>query len=462
MNMKNIGIIIGSEYRRRVRKKSFLLTTFLTPLLLGLCFLIPFGLMMADGNETYKVKVIDKSGIVAPYLENNDKLEYVVAESGETVEEIRNNLKGQGLYAVVEISAQDEKGDVSVSAFSDEPLSIEVKSDLSDVVNKSIEDYKLGFYNIDNLDSILKNVKSDIRINAMTVSDTGETKEDSVEIYMIIAYVAGLLIYMFVLLFGNSVMNSVIEEKSSRVVEVLVSSVKSVELMMGKIVGVALVALTQFTIWIVVCVAVVAGASTFVADKVLKDNGGMAAMTSMASGMPVGGGEGDVDIAALIESAGASQEATGALKVLNMIKEVNWIYLIGCFVIYFIMGYLLYASMYAAVGASVENASEASQLTLPVTIPLILGLFIMLFAFNHPSSPLAVWASIIPWTAPMVMLARVPFGTVPGWQIALSVVLLFATFVATAYLSARIYRSGILSYGKKSTFKDMFKWMKQK
>ena len=279
---------------------------------------------------------------------------------------------------------------------------------------------------------------------------------------MVLAYLMSFMIYMFVFMFGNMVMRSVIDEKSSRVVEVIVSSVKSVELMMGKIIGVALVALTQFLIWVVLTFAIVTGVSTFAAPK-LADDADMAQAVRMAASS---GGVHPDNIDGIVDAASqqtvADGESDGIFDIISKVKGLPWGYIIGCFLIYFLLGYLLYASMFAAIGAAVDNEADTSQLQLPITIPLIIGLFIMLHTFEHPSSQLSFWASIIPFTSPMVMLARIPFGVVPFWQLALSIGLLIITFVAMAMLSARIYRAGILMYGKKSSWKDLWKWMKQK
>ena len=272
---------------------------------------------------------------------------------------------------------------------------------------------------------------------------------------MILAYLMSFIIYMFVFLFGNSVMQSIIEEKSSRVVEVVVSSVRSVELMMGKIIGVALVALTQFVMWVVLTLVIVVAFGSVASQKLAEKQPEAVASIMAAEG------SGSIDnIASLVEATSQDGENAGMVKILRQISDMNWLYIIGCFLIYFILGYLLYASMFAAVGAAVDNAADTGQLQMPITIPMIIGLFMMLHVFQHPSSPIAFWGSIIPWTSPMVMLARIPFGVVPAWQLVLSIGLLLLAFVATAYLSARIYRRGILSFGKKSTFKDLFKWMK--
>lgn len=463
MDLKKIGIVISHEYSIRVRKKSFILTTILTPLLLGLLIFVPAGIMLMGGEDAQKVKIIDESGLIAPYFESNDKIEYVMAEPGETLESVRDNFFDTDLYAVVGISELDAKGEVSVTSFSSEPLSVDVRQSISRTVNKVIETRKLKGYNIDNLDQIMDDVKTDIKVTSMTLNKSGEAKKDTVEIYMMLAYLMSFLIYLFVFMFGTMVMRSVIDEKSSRVVEVIVSSVKSVDLMMGKIIGVALVALTQFFIWVALTSVIAFGASTVATQKLVEKAGGMESVMSKmaAAGQTVSDGN-SVDIATLIEVTGADGEDSGVAGVIRQISGIDWGYIIGCFIIYFILGYLLYAAMFAAIGAAVDNESDTSQLQLPVTLPLIVGLFIMLHTFEHPSSDLSFWASMIPFTSPMVMLARIPFGVVPFWQLALSIALLLLTFIGMAYISAKIYRVGILTYGKKSTFKDLVKWLKQR
>lgn len=443
MNWKKIGIVISHEYTTRVRKKSFILTTFLTPLGMALLICVPALIMIFSGNEEQKVKVIDLSGIVAPYFENSEHTTYEMGAPGETVEQLKDRFDELDYYAVVGISPLDEKGEVSVISYSKEPLNMDLKTSINRTVNKAVETRKLARYDIKDLDSILAEVKTDIKLNSMTLTTDGDAKEDSVEIYMVLSYVMSFLIYMFVFMFGTMVMRSVIDEKSSRVVEVIVSSVKSVELMMGKIIGVALVALTQFFMWIALTLVIVTAVNAIAGPQLLQDMGG--------SGMDQ-----------VVAMAAQDSDASGMVKILGQIGSLDWPYIIGCFLIYFLLGYLLYASMFAAIGAAVDNETDTNQLQLPITIPLIIGLCIMLHTFEHPNSPLSVWTSVIPWTSPMVMLARIPFGVVPAWQLILSIVLLAVTFLATAWLSAKIYRVGILTYGKKSTFKDLLKWMKLK
>ena len=459
MNWKKVGIVISHEYTTRVRKKSFILTTLLTPIGMALLICVPALIMLFSGNDNQKVKVIDESGIVAPYLENSEHTTYVMGTEGETVDLLREIFDDLDYYAIVGISPLDENGEVSVVSYSKEPLNMDLKNALSRAANKAIETRKLAQYDIRDLDEILSDVKTDIKVNSMTLTNDGDAKEDSVEIYMVLAYLMSFMIYMFVFMFGTMVMRSVIDEKSSRVVEVIVSSVKSVELMMGKIIGVALVALTQFFIWIALTLVIVTAVNAFAGPKLLQSMGGMEQAVAVAG---QDGNIGTADVTSILEAAGSDPDASGFVKILGQIKDLNWGYLIGCFLIYFLLGYLLYASMFAAIGAAVDNEADTNQLQLPITIPLIIGLFIMLHTFEHPNSALSVWTSIIPWTSPMVMLARIPFGTVPGWQLLLSILLLLLTFLATAWLSAKIYKVGILTYGKKSSFKDLLKWMKLK
>ena len=429
MNFNKIGIILGREYSVRVKKKSFILTTILTPVLLAALFIVPTVLMVVGGKDTEKVMIQDGSGIVAPYLESSSTVEYVVAPVGSTLEQLKEDFNNLDVYALVGISELDSGNNVQVVAYSAEPLNVDIKSDISRKVNKAVEAMKLSLYNITDLDRILAEVKSDVQITTLTLTEQGE-KEESAEIYMALSYIMSLLIYMFIFMFGNMVMRGVIEEKSGRIVEVIVSSVKSVELMIGKILGIALVALTQFLIWVVLTLALVA-----------------------VAGFLMGG-----DIVGTMESA----DVAGMGSILKGISEIRFGYVLTCFVIYFLLGYLLYAGMFAAVGAAVDNEADTSQLSMPVTIPLILGLFLMIPTFQNPTGQLAFWASIVPFTSPMVMMARIPFGVVPFWELALSVLLLFVTFILMAVISAKIYKVGILTYGKKASFKDLWKWIKTK
>lgn len=438
MNAHNIGLIIGHEYTTRVKKKSFILTTLLTPLLMGLLIVVPALIMYFGGKGEQRIKVFDGTGIILQQLPDTETTIFEAPGEAESVELLKCVLEHTGLYAIVEISPFDSLGNVSVKSYSVEPLNIEVKQLLTDRIEKAVEASRLASYNIPGIEQILQDIRTDISIETITVSKDGSEKQESVELYMALSYLMAFLIYMFVFLFGNMVMRSVIDEKSNRIVEVIVSTVNSIDLMIGKIVGVALVALTQFTIWIVLLLAI----TTAISSMVLPDVSGLMATATQS---PV-----------------ESQVPGGLQSVLSTLFSLNWGFILVCFLIYFILGYLLYASMFAAIGSAVDNEADTTQLTLPVTIPLIIGLFIMLHTFEHPSSQLSVWASIIPWTSPMVMLARIPFGVVPMWQIAVSTAVLLITFLATAWASAKIYKTGILLYGKKTTVRDLLRWLKQK
>lgn len=457
MNFRKIGIVIAHEYSIRVRKKSFILTTILTPLLMGLLICIPSLIMVfgGDGNQK-KVEIVDRTGVIASCFESNEDIAYTVADESVTLESVKENFFDTDLYAVIGISDFDEKGEVEVTAYSREPLNIEIKSDIKNTINKFIEARKLTSYAIDDLDKIMSDVRTDVKINTLTLSEDGDEKDDNVVIYMVMAYIMSFLIYMFVFIFGAMVMRSVIDEKSSRVVEVIVASVKSVDLMMGKIIGVALVALTQFAIWVGLTVAILGVSSSVLSSHLVEKAGGMEAVMAQA-----GIQTGNMDLATIIATTNDDPDSNDIADIIRQVSQIPWATTILCFVAYFLLGYLLYAAMFAAIGAAVDNEADTNQLQLPVTIPLMVGLFIMLHTFEHPSSALSVWASIIPFTSPMVMLARIPFGVVPAWQLALSIGLLVLTFIGVAYLSAKIYRMGILTYGKKSSFKDLYKWLKQ-
>ena len=459
MNISKIGLVIGHEYAVRVRKKSFILTTLLTPLLFGALICVPALIMLWGGGGEQKVKIIDGTGEIASRFEDSGNARYELAAEGETLDLMKELFKEMDLYAIVDISDFNENDEVSVTTYSKEPLNMEIKSAVSRTVNKAVEDRKLRRYNINNLEEIMADVKTDIRLNTLTLKDDGKAEEDSVEIYMILSYVMSFMIYMFVFMFGTMVMRSVIDEKSSRVVEVVVSSVNSVDLMIGKIVGVALVALTQFAIWIGLTAAIAGGVMGAAGPKLMGSLGNTEQLMQMAADPSVGIHPSNMD---LLTQAAADDNAPQALKMVAQIRNLNWGYIVGCFLLYFLLGYLLYAAMFAAVGSAVDNEADTQQLQLPLTLPLIIGLFIMLHTFEHPGSQLSIWASIIPWTSPMVMLARIPFGIVPAWQLILSLVLLALTFLGTAWVSAKIYKAGILMYGKKSSFKDLWHWIRMK
>ena len=453
MKMRNISTIISREYLTRVKKKSFLLTTFLVPVLFAAMCILPSVIMFMAKDSGKKVAVIDQSGIVMPYLVDSESVDYT-DYSSEPVDQMKTRFEELGLDVLVVISPIDSAArSVSVASYSEKPLSVELKEGVRSKANDAVEDYRLAQYEISDLKQIMEDVKADVPMATYTLDESGEEKITSSEVYMIISMVLSIIIYMFIAMFSGMVMQRVIEEKASRVVEVLVSSVKATELMFGKIIGVACVALTQFFLWIVLTLVLVGGFSAFVGfDSLMGDPAQTEQMMEMTAQM------GGVDVA---EMTSAMQQEEGMGAVLSTLKDINWGQMILAFIIYFALGYLLYASFFAAIGSAVENEADTNQLQMPVTVPLLLAFFIAIYAFNAPDSPIVWWGSMIPFTSPIVMLSRIPFG-VPGWELALSIVLLVATFIACGWASAKIYKIGILMFGKKTTFKDLWKWLKQK
>ncbi len=453
MKFRNIKTIISREYMTRVKKKSFLLTTFLVPILFAAICILPSVIMFMAKDTGKKVAVVDQSGIVMPYLVDTDAVEYE-DYSAEPVDSMKARFEALGLDALVVVSPIDSVAKtVSVASYSPKPLSMELKEGVQSKVNDAVENYRLALYDITDLKQIMEDVKSDVSMATYTLDESGEEKITSSEVYMIISMVLSIIIYMFIAMFSGMVMQSVIEEKSSRVVEVLVSSVKATELMFGKIIGVACVALTQFFLWIVLTLLLVGGFSAFIGfDSLMGDPAQTEQMMEMTAQM------GGVDVADMTAAMAAEEEGMGA--VLSTLKDIDWVQMVLAFIVYFALGYLLYASFFAAIGSAVENEADTNQLQMPVTVPLMLAFFVAIYAFNAPDSPIVWWCSMIPFTSPIVMLARIPFG-VPMWELALSIVLLLATFVACGWASAKIYKIGILMFGKKTTFKDLWKWLRQ-
>ena len=463
MNFKKLGIIIQREYLNKVKKKSFLLITFLAPVLFAAIAILPTVIMLGTKEEAKKVGVVDRSGIVLPFLESNDNVEYIDLGAGAPVDSIKTNLEAWGVDVLLSISELDESTkNVSADTYSVKPLGMDTGENIENRINDAVEAYRIDSYGIENLESIMKEVKSNVRIHSYTVDESGNEKISESGVYMAVSMILGMMLYMFIALFSGMVMSSVIEEKSSRVVEVLVSSVKATELLFGKIIGVALVALTQFLLWIVLTGAIVGIAGGIIGMDKLMDMGQKSVEVSDMGIHPEDMGM-DMDLEALTAPADsvATSEPTGMEAVMSTIGNLNLGLILFAFLIFFVFGYLLYASLFAAIGSAVENEGDSSQLQLPVTIPLMIGFFVALYAFKAPDSQLVFWFSMIPFTSPIVMLARIPFG-VATWELILSIVLLIGTFVACAWASAKIYKVGILMYGKKSTFKDLWKWLKQK
>ena len=401
MKMRNIKTIIGREYLTRVKKKSFLLTTFIVPILFAALCILPSVIMFMAKDTGKKVAVVDQSGIVMPYLVDTDAVDYQ-DYSAEPADSMKANFEELGLDVLVIVSPLDTAAKtVSVSSYSPKPLSMELKEGVQSKVNDAVEDFRLALYDITDLKQIMEDVKANISMSTYTMDESGEEKITSSEVYMIISMILSIIIYMFIAMFSGMVMQSVIEEKASRVVEVLVSSVKATELMFGKIIGVACVALTQVFLWIVLTLVLVGGFSAFVGfDSLMGDTAQTEQMMEMTAQM------GGVDMA---EMTAAMQEEEGLGAVLSTLKDINWVQMIFAFIIYFALGYLLYASLFAAIGSAVENEADTTQLQMPITLPLMLAFCIALYAFIAPDSQIVWGGSMIPFTSPIVRLARIPF-----------------------------------------------------
>lgn len=455
MKIRNIGTIISREYLTRVKKKSFLLTTFLVPIFFAAMCILPSVIMFMAEDSGKKVAVVDQSGIVMPYLTDTEAIDYTDFSS-ENVDSLKAGFDALGLDALVVVSPIDEAANtVTVASYSEKPMSMDMKESITSKVNDAVEDYRLAQYQISDLKQIMEDIKSDVSMATYTLSDSGEEKITSSEVYMIISMVLSIIIYMFIAMFSGMVMQSVIEEKASRVVEVLVSSVKATELMFGKIVGVACVALTQFFLWILLTLVLVGGFSLFGGfDSMMGDPAQVQEMVQMTGVEASMGGMTAEEMMTMV------QEESELGAVFTTLKDINWGQMVFAFIIYFSLGYLLYASFFAAIGSAVENEADTNQLQMPVTVPLLLAFFIAIYAFNAPDSNVVWWGSMIPFTSPIVMLARIPFG-VPKWELVLSIVLLIATFIGCGWASAKIYRIGILMFGKKTSFKDLWKWLRQ-
>lgn len=436
----------------RVRKKSFLLITFLGPIFFAAVCLLPAIIMNFTSEERKNIALVDESGVIQPRIQDTELIDFN-DYTGYSVDSLKTQMGD--IDIIVSVSPLDTATrSVNVAAYAAKPISVDMKSAIASQIDDAIEDYRLTLYDMEDLKQIMEEVKSNVVVETLTVDEEGNEEVSSSEVYMIISLVLSMIIYMFIIMFSGMVMQSVIEEKASRVVEVLVSSVKATELMFGKIIGVACVAITQFFLWVVLTFGLVTVISSVVGFDSMMSSA--AIQTEQMTQMTEGLGMEDQ----MMPTVAMPQDGElGA--VLTTLSSLNYGQLIFGFIIYFILGYLLYASFFAAIGSAVENEADTQQLQLPVTIPLMIAFFIAFYAFKAPDSAVVFWGSMIPFTSPIVMLARIPFG-VPTWELALSIGLLVATFIACGWASAKIYKIGVLMFGKKTSFKDLWNWLKQK
>ena len=457
MKLRNIKTIISREYMTRVKKKSFLLITFLGPIFFAAVCVLPSIIMTMTNEEKKNIALIDESGIVMPRVQSTELIDFK-DYTGYSVDSLKTQMLSSEIDIVVAVSPLDTVANsVNVTAYAAKPISVDMKGAIASQIDEAVEDYRLTLYEMEGLKQIMDEVESHVNVETVKVAEDGNEEESSSEASMIISLVLAMIIYMFIIMFSGMVMQSVIEEKASRVVEVLVSSVKATELMFGKIIGVACVAMTQFLLWVILTFGIVTVVSSVVGvDSVV---GGATAsteqMNQLTESLMTDQINMDMMTTVNVPQEGEMGELFGALA------NINYGQLLFGFVIYFILGYLLYASFFAAIGSAVENEADTQQLQLPVTIPLMLAFFIAFYAFKAPDSPIVFWGSMIPFTSPIVMLARIPYD-VPTWELILSIAILLVTFIGCGWVSAKIYKIGILMFGKKTSFKDLWNWLKQK
>lgn len=439
--MRNIGLIIMREFKERVYKKSFIITTLLMPLLLALVSVAPTLIMIFAKGEAKQISVIDNSGIVADKLESNEEVSFITLVNADLQQELKNSLE-KDEFGVLYIGEDIVTNPSNIQLYTNSSSSMMIEDNIADQVEEIIEQERLKEYNLENLREILDKVEVNISLSTFRNGDDEQSTASSSAASSIVGIILGFVLYFFLVIYGSIVMQSIIEEKNSRILEVLVSTVRPFDMMMGKILGVAAVAATQILVWGVLIIAM----SAFVIPALIPDDI-MASVEALQAG---------ADVTAMA----ANGVDTGMITAMASVLDTGYIAkIVGLLLLFMVGGFLLYAAMYAAVGASVDEAQDAQQLTTPITIPIIFAFIILTMVMNDPNSPLIVWCSMIPFTSPIVMMGRVPSG-IPTWEIILSLVLLYATFVFMVWIAGKIYRVGIFMHGKKPSFKDLYRWLK--
>lgn len=407
------------------------------PLLMLALMAMPAMIMAFAGNEAKTVEVVDDSNVIAQKLQSDEDVKFVIC-----MQPLDSARASSTADVVLYIPKDVMQGNKPLQMYNNGSSSMSLENNLRGQVNSIIENIRLEGYDIANLDQILKEVESDVSIQSYDNSSKDEEKESSTVLSYLLGTVLTFFLYMCLLLYGQMVMTSIIEEKNNRVLEIVVSSVKPTQLMLGKICGIGMVAVTQILIWGVILAALSAFA--------------LPALTPASVA---------ADLSAM-NAAGSAPDTLGTpvelLQALSILGDVGYIIEIFSLLLLFLVGgFMLYAAVYAAIGSAVDNIQDAGQLQSVVVMPIILGIVFGMLAASDPGSQLSVWTSIIPFTSPMVMMARIPFG-VPGWQIAVSLVILYASFFALVWVAAKIYRVGIFMYGKKPNIKELVKWMRYK
>jgi ABC-2 type transport system permease protein len=428
--MNKIGLIIRREYLTRVRKKSFIIMSIIGPLLFGCFMVIPIWLASREGDEKV-IEVLDESGYFRGKFEATGAVSFTYLDN--TIEEAKEGLEAKNSYGVLYIPQIDLDNPEGITFFAEKNPSMEIQISLERFLRTEIESIKLDRSGIDK--EQLDKIKTNIDLNVINLTDKGE-KEGDVTVATVTGYAAALLIYFFIFLYGVQTLRGVIEEKTSRIVEVIISSVKPFQLMMGKIIGIGAVGLTQLLLWVILTLIIYQVALTFYDVDIYQSR--------------------QIELANNVHTASESDVA--AQEIFEKIGTINFPLLLSTFLFYFLTAFLFYGSLFAAVGSAVDNDTDAQQFQLPITLPLILSIMLLAAILRDPHGNLAFWASIIPFTSPVVMMMRIPFDP-PLWHIILSMVCMVMGFIFTTWLAGRIYRIGILMHGAKVNYKILFKWL---
>ncbi len=434
----NISIIIGREFKERVAKKSFIVTTILMPVLMLAFMAAPALIMSLSSPENRTLAVIDNSGIVLPALVEHQPENLVLVPTAEPLDSAIRSDRYNGVLVI----GADVAASPKASLYMHDASSVELESMLASRIEDAVRDQKLKSYNIDNLQQILDETETNVNLSTIRVDDKGEGESTSSFLSFGIGLFSTFILYMFLLMYGQMVMTSIIEEKSNRVLELVVSSVKPTQLMLGKILGVGLVAVVQVIIW-----AILLGAMSMIVMPMLVPDAVMSQVNALNAGT--------------LDTASASVDVDMLQAISYFGSPVAILSIFGYLLLFLIGGFLFYASIFAAIGSAVDNIQDASQLQSFAVLPIILALVFSFTVAQEPNSTLAVWLSMIPFTSPMVMLCRIPFS-IPGWEIAVSVAILYLSFVVMAWISGKIYRVGIFMYGKKPNIKDLIRWARYK
>nr|MDE6321695.1 ABC transporter permease [Muribaculaceae bacterium] len=428
----NIWLVIRREFLERVTKKSFIITTLLMPIIMLALMVAPAAIMSLNTSDAKVIGVLDSRDSIGSKLQSDEYVKFVMLTQARD-----EAMTDETLDGILEIGPNIVDNPNNVRLYSRDAAPAEVTADITNQLNRIIETERMEAYNIDNLDKIIKEVQVDVNLSTARITSDNDTTDTSQMLSMIIGFVMTFVLYMFLLMYGQMVMTSIIEEKNNRVLEVMVSSVKPTHLMMGKIVGVGLVAVVQVVIW----GALIATFSSILMPMIMPAEL-MADVNAYSAGtLTAAQANTDIDLVQAIATLGS----------LGFILKI-----FGYILLFLIGGFLFYAAINAAIGSSVDNIQDASQLQVFVVIPVLLGMVFALSVVNDPTSSMAMWLSFIPFTSPMVMMARIPFD-IPGWEIVVSLVILYISFVLMVWIAAKIYRVGIFMYGKKPSIKELIR-----